>query len=168
MAMTEELMLPRDVFWIASCTKLITAICCTQLVERGHISLDDAEGVERLCPELQGFAGVCEGKDADSDSAAGFGYSCPNHALRDYGRPAGYDEFSGCFVDFMQPLVNQPGDVFEYGIYTLSILLHVPNAVIQINIDWADIVLERLTGQRLGQYMWKRRFSVRLDELILR
>ncbi|PYH57494.1 uncharacterized protein BO96DRAFT_335207, partial [Aspergillus niger CBS 101883] len=44
---------PRDVFWIASCTKLITAICCMQLVERGHISLDDAEVVERLCPELK-------------------------------------------------------------------------------------------------------------------
>ncbi|OJI79315.1 hypothetical protein ASPTUDRAFT_59417 [Aspergillus tubingensis CBS 134.48] len=44
---------PRDVFWIASCTKHITAICCMQLVKRGHISLNDAEGVNRLCPELK-------------------------------------------------------------------------------------------------------------------
>lgn len=60
-------------------------------------------------------AGVCEGKDADGDSTAGFGYSFSNDVLRDYGPPAGYDEVSGCFVDFMQPLVKQPGDVFEYG-----------------------------------------------------
>ncbi|RDH30908.1 hypothetical protein BDQ94DRAFT_172674 [Aspergillus welwitschiae] len=135
------------------------AICCMPHVERGHISLDDAEAVERLCPELKDVrvlrggellekksgitlrmllthTGVCEGKDADSDSAAGFGYSFSNHALRDYGRPAGYDEFSGCFVDFPQPLVKQPGDVFEYGARP-------------INMDWAGIVLERLTGQRL-------------------
>ncbi|RAK85568.1 hypothetical protein BO79DRAFT_220747 [Aspergillus costaricaensis CBS 115574] len=138
---------PRDVFWIASCTKHITAICCMQPVERGHISLDDAEGVNRLCPELKDVrilsvgellekksgitlrillthtvAGVCEGKDADSDSAAGFGYLFSNHALRDYGRQAGHDEVSGCFMDFMQPLIN---------------------------MDWAGIVLEWLAGQRL-------------------
>ena len=66
---------------------------------------------------------MCEGKDADSDSAAGFGYSFSNDALRDYGRPAGYDEFSGCFVDFMQPLFKQPGDVFKYGALSCFLLL---------------------------------------------
>jgi CubicO group peptidase (beta-lactamase class C family) len=41
------------VFWIASCTKLIAGIACMQLVEQGQISLDKAEEVERLCPELR-------------------------------------------------------------------------------------------------------------------
>lgn len=38
-------------------------------------------------------------------------------------------------------------------IYTLSIVLHVPNDIIQISMDWVGIILERLTGQSLGQYM---------------
>lgn len=41
------------VFWIASCTKLITAIACMQLVEQGQLSLDDPDLIERLCPELK-------------------------------------------------------------------------------------------------------------------
>jgi CubicO group peptidase (beta-lactamase class C family) len=34
------------VLWIASCTKLITAISAMQLVEQGKLDLDDAEQVE--------------------------------------------------------------------------------------------------------------------------
>jgi hypothetical protein len=41
------------VFWIASCTKLITAIACMQLVEQGKLSLDDADQAEKLCPQLK-------------------------------------------------------------------------------------------------------------------
>ncbi|KAI2994448.1 hypothetical protein CBS147346_10486 [Aspergillus niger] len=40
-------------FWIASCTKLITGIACMQLVERGVLTLDDTEIVQRHCPELR-------------------------------------------------------------------------------------------------------------------
>lgn len=42
-----------SVFWIASCTKLITGIACMQLVEQGRISLDDSDETERICPELK-------------------------------------------------------------------------------------------------------------------
>lgn len=42
-----------SVLWIASCTKMITGIACMQLVEQGKLSLDDAEQVEGLCPELK-------------------------------------------------------------------------------------------------------------------
>ena len=38
------------VFWIASCTKMITGIACMQLVEKGTLALDDADLVERICP----------------------------------------------------------------------------------------------------------------------
>lgn len=38
------------VFWIASCTKMITGIACMQLVEQGKLALDDVEGVEKLAP----------------------------------------------------------------------------------------------------------------------
>lgn len=42
-----------DVYWLASCTKLVTSIACMQLVEKGVLSLDDADQLERLCPELK-------------------------------------------------------------------------------------------------------------------
>lgn len=47
---------------------------------------------------------------------AGFGYSFFNEKLRDYSKPVGYDEFSGCVYDMLQPLVNQPGERWEYGV----------------------------------------------------
>ena len=38
------------VFWIASCTKMITGIACMQLCEQGKLSLDDVGIVEKLAP----------------------------------------------------------------------------------------------------------------------
>lgn len=38
------------VFWIASCTKMITGLACMQLVERGKLALDDVDQVEKLAP----------------------------------------------------------------------------------------------------------------------
>lgn len=40
------------IFWIASCTKLVTAIAVLQLVEQGKIPLDDAEFVKKYAPEI--------------------------------------------------------------------------------------------------------------------
>lgn len=42
-----------SIFWIASCTKMITGVACMQLVEQGKLRLDDASQVEELCPELK-------------------------------------------------------------------------------------------------------------------
>lgn len=42
-----------NIFWVASCTKMITGIACMQLVEQGKLSLDDAAQVGNLCPELK-------------------------------------------------------------------------------------------------------------------
>jgi CubicO group peptidase (beta-lactamase class C family) len=39
-----------SVFWIASCTKMITGIACMQLVEQGKLSLDDGDQVEKIAP----------------------------------------------------------------------------------------------------------------------
>lgn len=38
------------VFWVASCTKLITSVAALQLVSAGKIGLDDDVG--QVCPEL--------------------------------------------------------------------------------------------------------------------
>jgi len=42
-----------SIFWIASCTKMITGIAAMQLVEKGDLSLDDPSQVEKLCPEIR-------------------------------------------------------------------------------------------------------------------
>ncbi|KAG6359671.1 hypothetical protein INS49_013194 [Diaporthe citri] len=74
---------------------------------------------------------------------AGFGYSFFNVRLRDWGLPAGIDEFSGRYEDMISPLLFQPGEGWEYG----------------VGIDWAGIALERVTGQKLNDYMKKSIFE---------
>ena len=44
---------------------------------------------------------------------------------------------------FCQPLVNQPGEVWEYG----------------VNIDWVGRLIERITNLSLEEYFQKRIFS---------
>lgn len=51
------------ILWIASCTKLLTAISALQCVERGQFTLD--EDVARLLPELKDLE-VLQGFDAQS------------------------------------------------------------------------------------------------------
>jgi CubicO group peptidase (beta-lactamase class C family) len=75
---------------------------------------------------------------------AGFGYSFFNKKLNDYSGAVGLDELSGLSVDYLsQPLVNQPGDRWEYG----------------INIDWAGQLVERVTGMQLNDYFLKNIFE---------
>ncbi|CAK7220267.1 hypothetical protein SCUCBS95973_004101 [Sporothrix curviconia] len=42
-----------DIYWLASCTKLVTTVACMQLVEKKLLDLDDAGVVEQLSPELK-------------------------------------------------------------------------------------------------------------------
>ncbi|KAJ6071664.1 hypothetical protein N7499_009678 [Penicillium canescens] len=136
-----------SVFWIASCTKLITGIACMQLVEQGQLSLDDANELERICPELKDVKVLQEDGTLVEKTrgitlrmllthTAGFGYAFMNTKLRDSSRPIGFDEFSGYFSDFKQPLVHQPGEAWEYG----------------VNIDWVGVVIERVTKKTLNEY----------------
>lgn len=91
------------VFWIASCTKLITSIACMQLVEQGKLALDDAKLVEKIAPELKDVKVIDNGKLVAKEGGvtlrmllthtAGFGYSFFDARLRDFGRFIGYDEF---------------------------------------------------------------------------
>lgn len=50
---TKEPMTLDTIFYFASCTKLISVIAVLQLVEKGHLALDDADQLEELCPELK-------------------------------------------------------------------------------------------------------------------
>jgi CubicO group peptidase (beta-lactamase class C family) len=143
------------VFWIASCTKMIAGIACMQLVEQGKLKLDDVESIEKLCPELKEVKVLDDnGNLVDKEQGitlrmllshtAGFGYSFFNAKLLKHYGAAGLDEFSGNFHDFLsQPLVNQPGTRWEYG----------------INIDWAGICVERVSGLSLNDYFQKNIFG---------
>ncbi|KAB8261674.1 beta-lactamase/transpeptidase-like protein [Aspergillus pseudonomiae] len=148
-----------DIYWLASCTKLVTGIACMQLVERGVLGLDCADQVESLCPELKEVCVLQEnGSKVEKNRGitlrmllthtAGFGYSFLNQKLQSYflehcSYIPEYNEFSGYVQDFYQPLVNQPGERFEYG----------------ISIDWAGILVERATGMRLNDYMQQSIFA---------
>lgn len=116
-----------SVFWIASCTKAVTGIACMQLVEKGTLHLDDSEQVEGLCPELKALKVLRrDGSLEDKKRAitlrmllshtAGFGYAFFNERLRDWGLPAGLDEFSGRAEEMVSPLLFQPGEGWEYGV----------------------------------------------------
>ncbi|WPG97451.1 Hypothetical protein R9X50_00022600 [Acrodontium crateriforme] len=139
------------VFWIASCTKILATIACMQAVEQGKLHLDDAKEVYKLCPELEKVQvlqddGTLVDKKSDItlrmllSHTSGFGYEFFNPKLRDYGRPVGFDVFHADIGDILRmPLVNQPGETWEYG----------------IGIDWAGIVLERATGVKLNDWIQK-------------
>lgn len=124
---SQEDMTPENVFWIASCTKMLTGVACMQLVERGVLKLDDGEHLESLCPELKDLPvikpdGTVEAKKRPITlrmlltHTAGFGYTFFNERLRNWGFPGGIDEFSGRFQDFKHPLMFQPGEGWEYGV----------------------------------------------------
>ncbi|KAI9814041.1 MAG: hypothetical protein M1827_003505 [Pycnora praestabilis] len=153
-ANSTEPMTLETVFWIASCTKMVVGIACMQLVEQGKLALDDVDMVERLAPELKEVK-VLQERDGKGElvpkkkgitlrmllsHTAGFGYTFFDEKLNNWSKPIGFDEFSGHAEDIMsQPLVNQPGEQWEYG----------------INIDWAGVLLERVTGLRLNDYLQK-------------
>jgi CubicO group peptidase (beta-lactamase class C family) len=50
---SDEPMTQDNIYWIASCTKMIVGIACMQLVEKGVLALDDSNQLEKLCPELK-------------------------------------------------------------------------------------------------------------------
>ena len=52
-AASSENMTLDNVFWIASCTKMIAGLACMQLVEQGKLHLDDGDEMETLVPELK-------------------------------------------------------------------------------------------------------------------
>ena len=112
-------------FWIASCTKLVTAIAVLQLVEQGKIPLDDTEFVKKVTPEIkekQVYADGVNGADQEKDvtvrmllaHTAGFAYAFidPRTTI-----PSGLEGITGDKNDYLNSrLVNQPGTMWEYGV----------------------------------------------------
>ncbi|KAF4449512.1 hypothetical protein F53441_7225, partial [Fusarium austroafricanum] len=152
---TNEPMTLDNVFWIASCTKMLAGVAVMQLVEQGKLNLDDGQQLETLVPELKKLKVLkADGSLEDKKNAitlrmllthtAGFGYTFFNERLRNWSHPAGIDEFSGRIEDIISmPLLFQPGEGWEYG----------------VGIDWAGIALERVSGLKLNDYLQKNVFQ---------
>lgn len=111
-------------FWIASCTKLVTVISVLQLVEQGKIPLDDAGFVKKIAPELadkkvypDGVNAVEREKDITMrmllSHTAGFGYRFADPRIKQDGIEGSHGDKN----DILNAkLLNQPGSMFEYGV----------------------------------------------------
>jgi methyl acetate hydrolase len=137
---------------IFSMTKVITGTAAMQLVEQGRVDLDAPAG--QYCPELDTAPMVLEGFDADCQPitrpataevtlrnllthTSGYVYDIWNVDMSRWYKATGTPRTLSRKIDALKtPLAFDPGTHWEYG----------------IGIDWAGILLERVTGQTLGEY----------------
>lgn len=130
--------------WMASCTKLITAIACMQLVEQGKVDLD--EPIETIVTEYATLEKYTKTKATMRHlltHTSGQSYSFFNNDTAKF-----YDEHKlnpfGCKMNsIMAPLNCEPGTKWEYG----------------TNIDWAGQIVERISGSNLDAYFKKNIFE---------
>jgi methyl acetate hydrolase len=146
------------VFGIFSTTKAITGTACLQLVEEGKLDLDAP--AKTYVPEI-GTLQVIEGFDDAGKPrlrapkrdittrmlllhTAGLGYDFfnanYNRLAQEHGQPS---VITASKAALMTPLLFDPGDHWEYG----------------SNIDWAGLVVQAITGKRLGDVMQERIFG---------
>jgi methyl acetate hydrolase len=151
-------MTPESVFWIASMTKAITSAAAMQLVEQDRLALDRPIG--DVLPELATIQ-VLDGFDATGEPrlraaacpitlrhllthTAGFTYDIWNSDTLRYRELKGLPDIFSCTdASLMLPLAFDPGERWEYG----------------INIDWIGKAVERVSGQRLGDYFAEHLFA---------
>ncbi len=146
------------VFAIMSTTKAITGTTALQCVEEGLLDLDAP--AKEYAPAI-GEIKVIEGFDSagkprlrppKSDvttrqlllHTGGFGYDFFNETYTQLAESQGYPSVVGATWESLEtPLLFDPGEQWEYG----------------SNIDWAGMVVEAITGKRLGEVMKERIFD---------
>lgn len=146
---------PDTVCAIFSTTKAIGGTACLQLVEDGSLDLDAPakEYVPRLgdVQVLEGFGddGEPQLRAPTSDittrqlltHTAGFAYDFFNEDYTRLSNEHGQPLVINANWDTIEtPLLFDPGEQWEYG----------------TNIDWAGMVVEGITGRRLGEVMQER------------
>ncbi len=149
---TGEPMTVDTVCWIASMTKAITGACTMQMVEQGKLDLDTP--ASQWVPMLA-QAQVLEGWDDEGKPklrpparpitlrqllthTAGFSYEFWSADILRYQEVMGVPGIaSGKIAALSTPLLFDPGERWEYG----------------INIDFAGLAVEAVSGKRLSQYM---------------
>jgi len=139
------------VFWLASMTKAITSSAAMRLVEEGKLALD--RPIAELLPELASPQ-VLVGFDPDGEPrlrparraitlrhlmthTAGFVYDIWNADIARYMEKRGIPGIISCQnAALALPLVFDPGEKWDYG----------------IGVDWVGKAVERVSGQKLGDY----------------
>lgn len=163
-----------SVCWVASLTKIITVTSIMQIVERGLVALDDS--VEHLVPELAAMQ-ILRGFDAEDrpilednstpitlrypttsvsrDSLTadrtllthtlGLGYDLADPDLVKWSKYIGRTATNLDWTreGFNTPIKFAPGEGWWYG----------------AAVDWAGLVLEKMTGKSLGEYMQENIFD---------
>tara|TARA_B100001750_G_scaffold96928_1_gene76616 strand:- start:2356 stop:3534 length:1179 start_codon:yes stop_codon:yes gene_type:complete len=143
---------------IFSTTKAIGGTACLQLVEEGKLDLDAP--AKEYAPRL-GELRVLEGFDDEGQPrlrapkrdittrhllthTAGFAYDFFNEdytrLAQEHGQPS---VITASWASIETPLLFDPGEQWEYG----------------TNIDWAGMVVEGITGKRLGEVFDERIFG---------
>jgi methyl acetate hydrolase len=146
------------IFWYASMTKTLVAAGAMQLVEQGRLKLD--EPASDILPELAAVK-VLDGFEADGSPklrpakrpitprqllthTAGYGYNWANGAILRYIEKNDLPDLIHCKRRSLdQPLLSDPGDVWEYG----------------ISIDWVGQLVEAVSRQSLRDYLRKNLFD---------
>jgi methyl acetate hydrolase len=146
------------VFAIFSTTKAITGTAVLQLVEEGKLDLNAP--AKTYAPDI-GRLQVIEGFDANGAPklrapkrdvttrmlllhTAGFGYDFFNETYNRLAQEKGQPSvLTASKAALMTPLLFDPGDRWEYG----------------SNIDWCGLVVEGITGKRLGEVFRTRIFE---------
>jgi len=88
---------------------------------------------------------------------AGFGYTFFNEEVN----KLGLDEFSGSIKDVDHHLLFQPGKRFNYGVYdpklSISMIICIDEG--QTSVDWAGVIVERVSNLSLHDYCVKNIFQ---------
>lgn len=139
-----------DVFFIASMTKIITALACVQLIEQGRLGLDDE--ASPIVPQM--VAKVLTGFDGSGQPVlreprrkvtvrhllthtSGQTTDLWNADTIRYIEAMKLPPVPGCTPEaFMTPLVFDPGEGWEYG----------------VGSDWVGQIVEKVSGLTLNDY----------------
>ncbi len=141
---------PGSVIWIASMTKAITAAAAMQMVEQGRFGLDTPAA--EVVPEIArkevlvsiGADGTVKMRPAKRSitlrhlltHTSGMGYDTWNADIFRYVQAKGPLKPNSMEM-LSTPLLAEPGERWEYS----------------ISIDWAGLMVEAASGQRLDRYM---------------
>ncbi|KAJ5111377.1 hypothetical protein N7532_001912 [Penicillium argentinense] len=146
--------------WVASMTKLVTAVALMQLVERGTLSLDDdARDYVPELKDIQILQDIGSEKDTPSSTSppnlvpvrgkitirdllchtAGFVYDSSSPLLQKWSKLHGRTAhtFCGSIAGYTHPLIFEPGTSWAYG----------------AGLDWAGRVVECVSKSSLEDYM---------------
>jgi CubicO group peptidase (beta-lactamase class C family) len=127
-------------FWMASCTKLITAIACMQLVEQGKLQLD--EPISKVLPDISKLESNMKTKTTLRHlltHTSGQSYPFFNNDTEKWFKSKGMPTFGCSKASLYAPLNSEPGEKWEYG----------------SSIDWAGLAVEKVSGLSLDAYFKK-------------